>query len=1715
MSQCFAYGCDHREMHETCQFFRFPKDPKTFKRWRDMSSFYSNPFLWLGWPSAHRIHRQRRLMLRQKRSFPRWLKPRAQRDLQLSPNGQTLRAFVPKFAPTSSTPPAAQLPRGPRMLVAVKNKANMDPQRVYGTLVSSTTATPVRAQQNVGIRPTITLLPQGAILAKSGVIPSNLRQANVVRSRDGKLQISNGTVIRQISMVNNSDLQKRLVGTSAGGFPQYRLVRAAGPATTASQPVKQLASVLTSCGEKKFVINPNVRGPMNVGHQSDLLKMHPNIQTPSVPAKFASYAPGAANTHKESKSVEIGAVNEKVLKIPFLIHPAETAPASCPESNQAGENAKKPEEKPAPPAEQRASGQPVEKPSESNKEVAKTQPCSASDKIPDEVKTTQLEKQPSNPSDKKPDVVKPSPQPENAASSSPLPKETHSLAIQQRNPNQDSLQEKSIDTMATEEPVEKISALRKTNILFKPKNRNSTGSSLDKESKNTDEPSPFIPLLEHRVTSSAERRKRKDNHKPKPLPAMERNVDSLRPGPLKTLDSLKGLPGIEGRNALRTVKWDGNGTGILPGSSLTFKSTEHGTILLSESSLASKMVYYTDPADGRKKLQSRDPSEIYCCVMCECYGLLSEYVGDNFCSVICYESMLKLQDSIVKEMEEEMQSAEVPAPPVFEADVKKKKRLPPPQTDVFNDDKKPEVVKKRKISLEDVENKPPLPSEPVAEKPVAKIKVKSLDMLTQVSPTPKLNKFEEPSPLPSETPAFVHSLDLDSGHLLLDEEISVDDIPFEWTNYLKATDSKPASAKLFSQPLFTPGPNPFQIGCKLEAVDPERQSKICVATVADVLGHRLKIHFDGYANKYDFWTYTHSPNIFPCGFCEENGYPLEPPVGFGGKNFKWDAYHKARKSRPAPFEWFVSNRVGSTSNNLFKVNMKLEAVDKKNTHLTCVATVQSVLLNRILVHFDSWSDIYDYWVDITSPYIHPVGWCKQQNRSLTPPEGEAIKNYASGGGRPDVSSKPISIHFYRLRRVNIFVASIPEIDRVGRGSESGFHDKAARRVCQGKFIDEAAKHTVARMRLRHDELVTNDQPPQRSPSFYIPPSHQRFAHSRPLSKSSSASSLTAGQKRKRSTTPSDSGESRGPSPAAKAIAKSEQIDSSKESAKQQGPAKSSKTIKPTTIADLDDDQVLMWPAQLCLEKMSKFAPSLKTDWGELYVSAVRLERHVLNSSNPLLEGGRARQGQLRLWTEKPTPRKAFTMGGAVSAGHDNDDLIDKLKNANYVKTPLVENVYRAVDRAFYFLPECKETAYKDLAWKKGNIHLSAPCIYAEVMENLCLEPGMSFLNLGSGTGYLRPYGVNHGVELHKDVVEYAHHCLIEFKKSSPALDCFEFCEPTFVNADINPLSLQEICRSAIRTSLRKEAVEENATIAIRRRKYYRSKRKRLLPNLIIPIIESSDDEDVGRNNLLFRTGVRNIGCVIDLRPTIGACHVSRPVGIRPPDTEEGGRYAMDLSDSEEPDQSADATADGEDRQRNGASPLRDSNSRPRNDVFFVEDIEIHPNESDEEVRAELVPPNGGAVAGSSGRPSCHPTNMEQDNDDEIEADAGGDSDEDDRNQTDDDDDDDYRICNRHRPRKREKLDSGVVADSDAGGSESANSIRHIDSDDSTVTLGPLVHMDAGSDSDNTCGSERRAPAPFTEDPSDVPLYSDIMKEKIMALSLPPKLKSFLNYGRPF
>ncbi|XP_038215439.1 uncharacterized protein LOC119834952 isoform X2 [Zerene cesonia] len=80
-----------------------------------------------------------------------------------------------------------------------------------------------------------------------------------------------------------------------------------------------------------------------------------------------------------------------------------------------------------------------------------------------------------------------------------------------------------------------------------------------------------------------------------------------------------------------------------------------------------------------------------------------------------------------------------------------------------------------------------------------------------------------------------------------------------------------------------------------------------------------------------------------------------------------------------------------------------------------------------------------------------------------------------------------------------------------------------------------------------------------------------------------------------------------------------------------------------------------------------------------------------------------------------------------------------------------------------------------------------PWLFSEVMEGLELKPGLSFLNVGSGTGYLSTLaglilgtaGISHGVEVHPTIVEYATKKLSQFIENSPSLDDFDFCEPKF------------------------------------------------------------------------------------------------------------------------------------------------------------------------------------------------------------------------------------------------------------------------------------------------------------------------------------------------
>nr|XP_045218916.1 lethal(3)malignant brain tumor-like protein 1 isoform X5 [Macaca fascicularis] len=209
---------------------------------------------------------------------------------------------------------------------------------------------------------------------------------------------------------------------------------------------------------------------------------------------------------------------------------------------------------------------------------------------------------------------------------------------------------------------------------------------------------------------------------------------------------------------------------------------------------------------------------------------------------------------------------------------------------------------------------------------------------------------------------------------------------WSWESYLEEQKAITAPVSLFQDSqAVTHNKNGFKLGMKLEGIDPQHPSMYFILTVAEVCGYRLRLHFDGYSECHDFWVNANCPDIHPAGWFEKTGHKLQPPKGYKEEEFSWSQYLRSTRAQAAPKHLFVSQSHSPPPLG-FQVGMKLEAVDRMNPSLVCVASVTDVVDSRFLVHFDNWDDTYDYWCDPSSPYIHPVGWCQKQGKPLTPPQ---------------------------------------------------------------------------------------------------------------------------------------------------------------------------------------------------------------------------------------------------------------------------------------------------------------------------------------------------------------------------------------------------------------------------------------------------------------------------------------------------------------------------------------------------------------------------------------------------------------------------------------------------------------------------------------------------------------------------------------------------------
>ncbi|NXU24550.1 SMBT2 protein, partial [Thalassarche chlororhynchos] len=106
-------------------------------------------------------------------------------------------------------------------------------------------------------------------------------------------------------------------------------------------------------------------------------------------------------------------------------------------------------------------------------------------------------------------------------------------------------------------------------------------------------------------------------------------------------------------------------------------------------------------------------------------------------------------------------------------------------------------------------------------------------------------------------------------------------------------------------------------------------------------------------------------------------------------DFNWDEFLEETGASAAPHTSFKHVRAFLQSS--FQPGMKLEVANKSNPDTYWVATIITTCGQLLLLRYCGYGDDRraDFWCDVMTADLHPVGWCTQNNKVLMPPD--AIK----------------------------------------------------------------------------------------------------------------------------------------------------------------------------------------------------------------------------------------------------------------------------------------------------------------------------------------------------------------------------------------------------------------------------------------------------------------------------------------------------------------------------------------------------------------------------------------------------------------------------------------------------------------------------------------------------------------------------------------------------
>ncbi|GFU73926.1 scm-like with four MBT domains protein 2 [Trichonephila clavipes] len=190
----------------------------------------------------------------------------------------------------------------------------------------------------------------------------------------------------------------------------------------------------------------------------------------------------------------------------------------------------------------------------------------------------------------------------------------------------------------------------------------------------------------------------------------------------------------------------------------------------------------------------------------------------------------------------------------------------------------------------------------------------------------------------------------------------------------------------------------IKCGMKLELMDEYNAKNVWIVTIAQNIGGRLLLTYDGCeeTSSFNIWLFYLSDRLNPVGFAKLNNMQYSPPEGMKNQHteeeWKIILNRSFEDAEKLPFPSHIFEPKIPLEKHAFKLGMKLEAVNPQNYAELCPATVTKIVDDcYFLVKIDEYPAEQEkkccMCCSSNTPFIFPVKWAEEHELELKTPKG--------------------------------------------------------------------------------------------------------------------------------------------------------------------------------------------------------------------------------------------------------------------------------------------------------------------------------------------------------------------------------------------------------------------------------------------------------------------------------------------------------------------------------------------------------------------------------------------------------------------------------------------------------------------------------------------------------------------------------------------------------